>query len=192
MTFRYRAESRVALTFVGDGGSRSGTFHETLNMAALWSAPFVLVVENNQYAYSTPLVQQMPHSDIFKHADAYDIVGVQVDGNDVEAVYHAVREAVERARQGFGPTLVEAVTMRMLGHAIHDGAEYVPQGLLEEWATKDPLERQRNRLLKADAVTLDQLEAIDREAKAQVQAAIRAAEAAPYPTPATLTEGVWA
>ena len=128
MSFVYRGEPRVAMTFTGDGGSNAGLYHETLNMAALYSAPLVVIVENNQYAYSTPLREATKVASIAGHASGYGMPGVTVDGNDVEAVYAAARAAVDRARSGGGPTLIEATTMRMLGHAIHDGAEYVPRG----------------------------------------------------------------
>ncbi|MFN3335242.1 MAG: thiamine pyrophosphate-dependent dehydrogenase E1 component subunit alpha, partial [Caldilinea sp.] len=149
MSFVYRGEPHVALTFTGDGASSAGLFHETLNMAAVWNAPLIVIVENNQYAYSTPLHQQMKSPEIAARGAAYGIPGVAVDGNDVEAVYAVVQEAVDRARRGEGPTLIEAKTMRMLGHAIHDGAEYVPRELLAEWELRDPVKRYRQRLLDA-------------------------------------------
>ena len=139
MSFVYRDEPRVALTFTGDGASSTGLFHEVLNMAAVYNAPLVVIVENNQYAYSTPLHQQMKVFDIAGRAGIYGMPGVTVDGNDVEAMHAVAREAVERARRGGGPTLIESKTMRMLGHAIHDGAEYVPAELLAEWQARDPI-----------------------------------------------------
>ncbi len=192
MAFRYRGERRVAMTFVGDGGTCSGGFHETLNMAALYRAPFVLVIENNQYAYSTPLHQQMAVSDLAARAASYGVAAERVDGNDVEAVYLAVSAAVERARNGEGPSAIEAVTMRMLGHAIHDGAEYVPAELLEEWAAKDPIERHRNVLLEDGVVDTVDLEKMREVAQQRIAEAIAEAEKAPYPDPATVTEGVYA
>jgi pyruvate dehydrogenase E1 component alpha subunit len=192
MAFRHRSERRVAVTFVGDGGTTAGPFHEVLNMAALWQAPLVLVVENNQYAYSTPLHQQMRRPNIAERAEPHGIPGVQIDGNDVERVFETVAEAVERARDGGGPTLVEAVTMRMLGHAIHDGAEYVPADLLEAWARRDPLHVYRRRLV-GDGVANDaDLDGIDAAARHRAEQAAAAAEAAPFPDPSSLTDGVWA
>ena len=116
-------------------------------MAAVYSAPLVVVVENNQYAYSTPLRQQMAIVDIADRAVGYGMPGVVVDGNDVELVHGVTQVALERARNGDGPTLIEAKTMRMLGHAIHDGAEYVPNELLAEWEERDPLRRHAERLM---------------------------------------------
>ena len=192
MSFVYRSESRVALTFTGDGSSSAGLFHETLNMAAVWNAPLVVIVENNQYAYSTPLDQQMKSPDIAPRAAAYAMEGVFVDGNDVEAVYAVTHAAVEKARRGAGPTLIEAKTMRMLGHAIHDGADYVPADLLAAWEERDPLALYRQKLLAsgvADAVELDE---ITQRATVEVVAAIEFAEASPLPDPSSVAYGVYA
>jgi pyruvate dehydrogenase E1 component alpha subunit len=192
MAFRYRDEPRVAITFCGDGGTTAGAFHETLNMAGLWAAPFVLIVENNQYAYSTPLAQQMRHTELAVKATIHGVRGLRVDGNDAEAVHLAAVEAIERARRGGGPTVIEAVTMRMLGHAIHDGAEYVPADLLAEWERRDPLAVQRDRLVAEGAVDPTRLDVIDREARARIERAVAEAEAAPLPDPATLADSVYA
>ena len=192
MAFRHRSEPRVAVTFVGDGGTTSGAFHEVLNMAALWEAPLVVIVENNQYAYSTPLNQQMRAINIVSKASAHGVDGIKVDGNDVEAVFESARRAIEIARNGGGPYLIQADTMRMLGHAIHDGAEYVPDPLLEEWARRDPLVVHRRRLISEGIATDDALNSLDKAAFARVETAIRTAEAADFPDPATLTEGVYA
>ncbi|MDX1447467.1 MAG: thiamine pyrophosphate-dependent dehydrogenase E1 component subunit alpha [Acidimicrobiia bacterium] len=192
MAFKLRKEPRVALTTVGDGGFTSGATHEVLNMASLYRAPFVLIVENNKYAYSTPLEQQMRSSDFVAKAAAHDVPGVKVDGNDFDAMYAAVETAVDRARHGGGPTVIEADTMRMLGHAIHDGAEYVPAELLEEWKRRDPVDAMRRRLLEQNVATDEQLAAIETTARAKVAEAIATAENAPLPDPATLTDGVYA
>ena len=191
MAFRYRAEPRVALTFVGDGGTTAGAFHETLNMAALWRAPLVVVIENNQYAYSTPLDRQMAVTDLAAKSAAHGALAQRVDGNDVEAVHAAAREMIEHARAGRGPAVMEATTMRMLGHAIHDGAEYVPGELLEEWHRRDPVARYRDRLL-SDGVGEETLDRVDGVSARRIREAIAAAEAAPYPDPATLTNGLYA
>lgn len=191
MAFRYRSEERVALTFTGDGASSTGAWHETLNMAAVYRAPFVVIVENNQYAYSTPLQQQMTVTDIAERAAGYGMPGVVIDGNDVELVHSVVDEAVARARSGDGPTLIEAKTMRMLGHAVHDGAEYVPADLLAEWEQRDPLVRYEASLL-ALGVEASELRAIDETAAAQIEHAVAGAEAAPWPDPSTVGEGVYA
>jgi pyruvate dehydrogenase E1 component alpha subunit len=192
MSFVYRSERRVALTYVGDGSSSEGLFHESLNLASIHQAPFVLIVENNQYAYSTPLHQQMRVPDIATRAVSYDIPAVIIDGNDVEEVYAATKQAVERAREGGGPSLIECKTMRMLGHAIHDGAEYVPRDLLEEWEARNPVELFERKLLAqgiADEVEIDE---IKQRCHAEVADAIEFAEQSPLPDPATVAEGVYA
>jgi len=191
IAFQQRGEPRVALTFVGDGGTSAGGFHETLNMAAVYDAPFVLIVENNQYAYSTPLAQQMRDPEIANRASAYGLPGVAVDGNDVEAVLDVTRIAVERARNGGGPTLIEAKTMRMLGHAIHDGAEYVPDELIAEWEARDPISRYGAKLLDLGINPL-RLARIDSDAYTRIETAVNAALEAPLPDPETVLEGVYA
>ncbi len=192
MSFVYRNEPRVALAFTGDGTSRAGIFHETLNMAAVWNAPLVILVENNQYAYSTPLAQQMKVEDIARHADGYGIPGVIVDGNDVEAVYAVTHAAIERARGGGGPTLIEAKTMRMLGHAIHDGFEYVPRELLAEWEARAPLKLFTDKLLASAVTDSVELDEIHHRCDVEVADAIEFAEASPWPDPADIMDGVYA
>jgi len=192
MAFQYREEPRVALTFTGDGSSNTGLFHETLNLAAVQKAPFVLVVENNQYAYSTPLHEQMAIDDIVVRAQAHGVVGEIVDGNDVAAVHSVVSAAVVRARGGGGPTLIEAKTMRMLGHAIHDGAEYVPSQLLEEWEKRDPVTLWEDALIERGVLSPATLERLHSECRDEVEAAIAYAEKAPLPDPATVANGVYA
>ena len=130
--------------------------------------------------------------DIADRASAYGMPGVVVDGNDVEAVYAVTREAVERARRGHGPTLIEAKTMRMLGHAVHDGAEYVPQSLLEEWEGRDPVRRYRQRLLDGGQVEPAELDQIQERCAAEIEDAIAFAEQSPMPDASTLTDGVYA
>jgi TPP-dependent pyruvate/acetoin dehydrogenase alpha subunit len=191
MSFRYRAEPRVAMAFAGDGATNNGLYHETLNMAALYNAPLVIILENNQYAYSTPLSQATKVASIARHAAGYGLVTRAVDGNDVEAVYAVAREAVDRARAGGGPTLIEAQTMRMLGHAVHDGAEYVPRELLAHWEARDPV-RQFREKLAAHGVSAEQFEAVERRCRTEVEDAVTFAEASPWPDPATVTEAVYA
>jgi len=192
MSFTYRNEPRVAMTYIGDGSTSEGLFHETLNMASLFNAPLVLIVENNQYAYSTPLSQQMKNPNIVDRATGYGIPGIIVEGNDVEAVYAVTKEAVERARSGGGPTVIEAKTMRMLGHAIHDGAEYVPRELLAEWEAKNPVKCFAERLLAQGLTDQDELDEIKQRCEVEVTDAIEYAEKAPFPDPATVEDGVYA
>ena len=192
MSFTYRREPRVAMTFAGDGSSCTGVFHETLNLAAVHEAPFVVIVENNQYAYSTPLHQQMAIEDIAVRGDAHGVASRVVDGNDVEAVHTTVKAAVTRARQGEGPTLIEAKTMRMLGHAIHDGADYVPEALLEEWGARDPISRYEEVLMERGMVDRSHIESVKAECAEVVADAVQFAESSPWPDPRTVTQGVYA
>jgi len=139
MAGRYLGQKIVAMTWIGDGGSSTGVFHEGLNFAASQKAPFVLILENNQWAYSTPVKRQVPVKDLADRAKAYGIASYIVDGNDVVAVYTTAKEAVDRARAGEGPILIEAKSMRMRGHAQHDPAEYVPKEMFEYWKARDPI-----------------------------------------------------
>lgn len=192
MSFVYRKEKRVAMSYVGDGSSSEGLFHESLNLAAVHKAPFVLIAENNQYAYSTPLHQQMPVENMADRAVAYGIPGLIVDGNDVEAIYAVTKEAVDRARAGGGPTLIECKTMRMMGHAIHDGAEYVPRELLETWEKRDPVALFERRLLEQGLADEAEIDEIKHRCAVEVADAIEFAEQSPMPDPTTVTDGVYA
>jgi pyruvate dehydrogenase E1 component alpha subunit len=174
------------LTWFGDGSTSRGDFHEAMNWAGVQKLPVVFVLENNQYAYSTPLHKQFA-VDPVERAATYGFVGVTVDGNDVEAVFEATRAARERALAGEGPTMIEAVTMRMHGHAAHDDMKYVPIEQVEEWRKRDPIDRQEARLREL-GVDIDGL----REAvRAEIDAAAEAALAEPMPDPATAAEGVF-
>src|SRR6201998_4315148 len=140
MAGRYLGQKIVAMTWIGDGGSSTGVFHEGLNFAATQKAPFVLILENNQWAYSTPVKRQVPIENLADRAKAYGITSYVVDGNDVVAVYQTTKEAVDRARAGEGPILIEAKSMRMRGHAQHDPAEYVPKDMFEHYKQRDPID----------------------------------------------------
>src|SRR5215813_8862597 len=139
MAGRYLGQKIVAMTWIGDGGSSTGVFHEGLNFAATQKAPFVLVLENNGWAYSTPVKRQVPIENLADRAKAYGIDSYIVDGNDVADVYTTAKEAVERARNGEGPILIEAKTFRRMGHAQHDPAEYVPKDMRSHWEARDPI-----------------------------------------------------
>ena len=188
---RYLGRDEVALTWIGDGGSSTGVFHEGLNFAAVQKAPFVLVLENNLWAYSTPTYLQSPVADLAEKARAYGIPGVMVDGNDVLAVYRVTKEAVERARHGEGPTLIEAKTFRRKGHAQHDPAKYVPEWMLKEWEAKDPIARFERVLTEKNFWTekgkQEILARIDRELKEELEAAA----ASPLPPAERAAEGVY-
>jgi TPP-dependent pyruvate/acetoin dehydrogenase alpha subunit len=186
MAFKLRGERRCALTWFGDGSTSRGDFHEAMNWAGVQKLPVIFVLENNQYAYSTPLEKQFA-VDPVERAAAYGFVGTTVDGNDVEAMFEATHAARERALAGGGPTLIEAVTMRMHGHAAHDDMKYVPKEQVEEWRKRDPIDRQEIRLREL-GVDVDALRA---EVKATIEAATEEALAAPMPDPASALEGVF-
>ena len=186
MAFKLRGERRCALTWFGDGSTSRGDFHEAMNWAGVQKLPVVFVLENNQYAYSTPLDKQFA-VDPVQRAEAYGFVGVTVDGNDVEAMFEATRAAREHALAGDGPTLIEAVTMRMHGHAAHDDMKYVPKAQVEQWLKRDPIDRQETRLRQL-GVDVDELRAA---VHAEIDAATEEALQAPMPDPATATEGVF-
>src|ERR1700675_3672312 len=139
MAGRYLGQKIVTMTWIGDGGTSTGVFHEGLNLAAVQKAPFVLIVENNQWAYSTPVRRQVPLENLADRAKAYGIASYIVDGNDVVAMYKTAKEAVDRARAGEGPILIEAKSFRRMGHAQHDPAEYVPKEMRSHWEARDPI-----------------------------------------------------
>jgi TPP-dependent pyruvate/acetoin dehydrogenase alpha subunit len=186
MAFKLCGERRCALTWFGDGSSSRGDFHEALNWAGVQKLPVIFVLENNQYAYSTPLSKQFA-VDPVQRAAAYGITGVTADGNDVEAVFEACREARERALAGGGPTLVEAVTMRMHGHAAHDDMKYVPKEQVEEWRARDPIDRQVARVAEL-GVDVDELRAA---VIAEIDAATEEALASPMPDPSEAGSGAF-
>src|SRR3954447_10850820 len=187
MAFKLRAEKRCAITWFGDGSTSRGDFHEAMNWAGVQKLPVVFVLENNQYAYSTPLTAQFA-VDPVERAAAYGFPGVTVDGNDPEAMFQAVYGARERAVGGGGPTLIEALTMRMHGHAAHDDMKYVPKAQLEEWKAKDPIERQETRLREAGV----DVEAIHAAVRDEIEAGVEEALAMPMPDGETATHGIFA
>jgi TPP-dependent pyruvate/acetoin dehydrogenase alpha subunit len=189
---RMQGRDLVALTYIGDGGTSTGDFHEGLNLAAVLSVPFVLIAENNGWAYSTPTSRQMRIRSIATRAAAYGIPGESVDGNDVLAVYEVTRKAVERARAGGGPTLIESRTFRMKGHAEHDDAGYVPKEQFEEWRQKDPIERFERHLLGNGLASEEELRAIVSKIDAQLNQEVDFALASPMPPPERAFEGVYA
>jgi TPP-dependent pyruvate/acetoin dehydrogenase alpha subunit len=187
MAFKMRGEQRAALTWFGDGSTSRGDFHEAMNWAGVQKLPVIFILENNQYAYSTPTTAQFA-VDPVKRAEAYGFPGLSVDGNDVEATFEATRQARERAVAGEGPTLIEAVTMRMHGHAAHDDMKYVPAEQIEEWRRKDPIDRQVRRL---EPLGVD-VAALRAEVKAEIEEATQAALAMPMPDGETATDRLFA
>jgi TPP-dependent pyruvate/acetoin dehydrogenase alpha subunit len=186
MAFKIRGEARCALTWFGDGSTSRGDFHEAMNWAGVQKLPVVFVLENNQYAYSTPLDKQFA-VDPVRRAEAYGFEGVSVDGNDAEAMFEATRAARARAVGGDGPTLIEAVTMRMHGHAAHDDMKYVPVQQVQEWKQRDPIERQEKRLAELGV----DVEAVRAEVVAELDAAVTEALAGPMPAPDDVLDGLF-
>ncbi|HYW51327.1 MAG TPA: thiamine pyrophosphate-dependent dehydrogenase E1 component subunit alpha [Gemmatimonadaceae bacterium] len=192
LSFRMRGEDRVVLVYIGDGATSTGAFHEGVNFAAVQKVPLVVVVENNGYAYSTPTSRQTAASSFMDKALGYGIAGVQADGNDVLAVYDVTKGAVDRARAGGGPTLVELITYRRKGHAEHDNQSYVPDGEIEWWAANnDPIDRFVAWLAEHDGVGPGELAAIDASVLAEIDAATDTAEASPMPEALDALAGIY-
>src|ERR1700730_16794634 len=191
MAGRYLGQKIVAMTWIGDGGTSTGAFHEGMNLAAVQKAPLVLIVENNQWAYATPVQRQTRLGNLADRAKAYGIESAIVDGNDVVAVERTTREAVAHARGGNGPVLSEAKTMRMRGHAQHDAAEYVPKQMLEAWKKRDPLDRYEKFLNENKLWNGKTKQEIDPRIAREIQADVEFAESSPFPPPALAGEGVY-
>jgi pyruvate dehydrogenase E1 component alpha subunit len=186
LAFKLRGERRCSLSFFGDGATSVGDWHESMNFAAVNRVPVIFILEHNGYAYSTPSVKQFA-VDPLERAAAYGITGAAVDGNDVEAVFEATRQARERALADGGPTLIAAYTMRMHGHGAHDDASYVPPAQFGRWAERDPLECERARLRDLGV----DVDAVEESVRVEVERATSEALAMPEPDPASATEGVW-
>jgi TPP-dependent pyruvate/acetoin dehydrogenase alpha subunit len=191
LAFKMRREPRVAMTFFGEGSTANGQWHEAMNFAGIHRLPAVFVLENNQFAYSTPNELEFA-VDPVRRAETYGFPGLTVDGNDVEAVFEAARIAADRARAGEGPTLIECVTMRMHGHGAHDDMSYVPPELFEEWSQRDPIELYRERLIAEHDFDPEELDQVRTEVKDYVEECAAKALDSPMPEPATATEGVFA
>jgi pyruvate dehydrogenase E1 component alpha subunit len=192
LAFRMRDEQRVAVGWFGEGSSSRGDAHEAMNFAGVRRLPVVFVCDNNQWAYSTPTHLEYAIEHVADRAQAYGFEGVVVDGTDVLAVYREAKRAIEKARAGGGPTLIECVTLRMEGHAVHDDAFYVPKELFEEWAKRDPLERFRAWLRDNVSLTESEEEELGTEVKHLLSEAMKRAEESPVPDASTLFDGVYA
>lgn len=192
LAFRIRREKRVGMAYCGDGATSRAEFHEGVNFAAVQGCPCVFVVINNQYAYSTPNEKECLLENLSDRAKAYGIPGKTVDGNDVLAIWPVVKEAVERARAGYGPTLIEAKTMRMRGHAGHDPMKYVPKSKFEEWAERDPIMRLERHLLDGNLLDQQKITEMEDSIKAEIDDAVRFAEESPFPEGKEAIEDVFA
>jgi pyruvate dehydrogenase E1 component alpha subunit len=192
LAFRIREEPRVAVGWSGEGAMARGDAHEAMNFAGVRRLPMVFICDNNQWAYSTPTHLEYAVEHLADRAQAYGFEGVVVDGTDVLAVYREAKRAIDKARAGGGPTLLECMTLRMEGHAVHDDAFYVPKELFEEWAKRDPIERYRTWLREQAEMTDDEEEQIGVSVKRLLSDALEKAEASPMPDPHDLLEGVYA
>jgi len=192
LSIKLRGTDRVVACFFGEGASNQGTFHEGINMAAIWALPVVFVCENNLYAMGTRQSRVMLIENVADRASAYGIPGVSVDGNDVLAVYEAAREAVKRAREGKGPTLIECKTYRHKGHSRVDPATYRPKEEVEEWLKKDPVLRFKAKLAEAEILTEKKADEIEQDVIAAVEKAAKFAMDSPYPAPEEALEDVYA
>src|SRR5207237_590751 len=181
LAFRIREERRVALGWFGEGASARGDAHESMTLAGTRQLPIVFVCDNNQWAYSTPTHLEFATEHVADRAQAYGFDGVVVDGTDVLAVYREARRAIDRARAGGGPTLLECLTLRMEGHAVHDDAFYVPKVMFEKWAESDPLERFRTWLRANVDMTAEEEDEISTGVKKLLNDALKRAEDSPTP-----------
>ncbi len=191
LAFKIRGEQRVAMTYFGEGSTANGQWHEAMNIAGVQRLPIVFILENNQFAYSTPNDLEFV-VDPVERAHTYGFPGVTVDGNDVEAVFAAVHPAVERARTGDGPTLIECRTMRMHGHGAHDDMSYVPSEMFEEWSQRDPIDLYSKRLVAEHGFSQDEVDAIRAEVTEYITECAEQAVASPMPDPDGATNGVFA
>ena len=192
LSFKMRKENRVGLVYVGDGATSTGAFHEGINFAAVQRCPLVVVVENNGYAYSTPLSKQTAAKQLVDKAIGYGIAGEQADGNDVIATYEVTKRAVDRARAGGGVTLVELMTYRRKGHAEHDNQSYVPAGEIDRWAAQnDPIDRYM-KTLRAGGFEESEIAAVDTRVVEEINRATDEAEASPMPDPTDSLVGIYA
>ncbi|MBO8168939.1 MAG: pyruvate dehydrogenase (acetyl-transferring) E1 component subunit alpha [Thermoanaerobacteraceae bacterium] len=188
---KYRGDNGVAVCFFGDGASNRGTLHEALNLASIWKLPAIFVCENNMYGISMRQEHHQNIKDVADRASAYGIPGISVDGNDLFAVYEAAEEAVKRARQGDGPTLIECKTYRWRGHFEGDPTVYRTDEELEAWKKKDPIKRVKKRLLDMGVFTEEEDMAIWEEVKKEIQEGIEFAKNSPLPDEADLLEDVY-
>ncbi len=188
---RQRGEDRIALTYIGDGGTSTGYFHEGLNLAAVLKLPLILVVENNGFAYSTPTSRQFAVESLAERGPAYGCAGESVDGTDVLAVYEATRRAAERGRRGEGPTLLECRALRMRGHAEHDDMRYVPKSLLDSWRRRDPIDRFEAFLEKEGHARQEELREVSAAFAVDLDRAAAEALASPFPPPEETLKGVY-
>ncbi len=187
----YRGTDQVCACFFGDGSTNQGTFHEALNLASIWKLPIIFVCENNNYGISMSQSRHQNIKDVADRGVAYGIPGVAVDGNDVMAVMEAASAAVDRARKGQGPTLLECKTYRWRGHFEGDPGKYKPKAEQEAWLKKDPLPRFQTFLKENQFLTQEELDALDRQVTEELEAAVQFAQESPDPTPESVVQDVY-
>jgi acetoin:2,6-dichlorophenolindophenol oxidoreductase subunit alpha len=188
---KLQGKDDVTVCFFGDGASNQTTFHEGLNIASIWDLPVVFVCENNMYGISMSQDRHQRVKDVSDRAVSYGIPGMTVDGNDVLAVYEAVGEAIKRARAGDGPSLIECKTYRHRGHFEGDPTTYRSDKEVKLWKEKDPIERFTKKLMEMEAVTQDELKAIEKDVSTAVEAAVSFAESSPFPAPEDAVHDVY-
>ncbi len=191
LSIAYRGDPEVVCCFFGDGALPQGAFHESLNMASLWKLPVIFVCENNFYGMGTLVQNAICQEELYRFADPYKIPGVRVDGMDVIEVYAAVSEAAARAREGKGPSLIEAITYRFRGHSMSDPAEYRSKREERIWQERDPIKRFRNLLTHERRIAPAILDKIDQEENAVVDDAVKFADESPEPPLSELTKNVY-
>ena len=192
LSAKLRKTDQVVACFFGEGASNQGTFHESVNMASAWKLPVIFVCENNLYAMGTRQSRIMNIEKVADRAVAYGIPGTSADGNDVFAVYEVSKEAVDRARDGLGPTLIECKTYRHKGHSRVDPAKYRPKQEVEEWLAKDPIKRAKEMLLQTNTLKAIEIQEIEKDVVAEIEEAVKFAMESPFPAPEEALEDVYA
>jgi len=192
LAFKMAGTDQVCVSFFGDGASNTGSFHEALNLASVWKLPVIFVCQNNQYAFSTPQRTHQNICDIAVRGTGYGIPGLCIDGNDVLAVYEAATGAVETARKGEGPTLLECKTYRWTGHFVGDsGTTYRTKEEVEDWKKRDPIKLYREKLVAMGTCGVDELEKINQRVKKEIEEAVVFAQNSPDPKPEDALEDVY-
>ena len=189
---QYQGEDRVTLAFLGDGATNNGTFHESLNMAAVFKLPIIFLIENNLYSMGVALQRDSAIPDLYKRSESYGIVGEAFDGMDILATYEAVHRAAEHVRSGKGPFLLEAKTYRFRGHSMADPEMYRDKTEVEQWKKRDPILTWRDRLIKEGMGSASDLEAIDAQVRSEIDEAVKFADESPEPALTTLYDDLYA
>ncbi|TMH67427.1 MAG: thiamine pyrophosphate-dependent dehydrogenase E1 component subunit alpha [Betaproteobacteria bacterium] len=192
MSIKAQKQSRVCMVFFGDGAANEGAFHESLNMAAIWKLPVVFLCENNKYGMSMDIANAMAVANVADRASAYGTRGITVDGNDLPAVAAAAKIAIDQARQGDGPTLLECKTYRLRGHSKSDRNLYRTKDEIEAWRQRDPIRRLQDELVAQQRIEARELAAIEQGAQHEIEEALEFAKSSADPDPAQLTRDVYA